>query len=90
MISKLRDPDVEYVIDKLVHIGVVSEEGCKRLADFFRRVEALSDFSSPAPASPLPRRGPALVRRPVEVPEAPHSLRIGHNGLGLVKRGARS
>ncbi len=72
MIARGRDPDVDYVVDKLVQIGVISEDGCSRLADFFRRVEALSDFSSPAPAS-LPRRGPELVRRPVEIPEAPES-----------------
>ena len=61
MISRYRNPDVDYVVDKLIEFGVIDEEGCSRLAQIFRDLEAIQGVAPEASllpsltrASPLP------------------------------------
>lgn len=56
MIARYRHPDVDYVIDKLIDLGVISEDGCSRLAEVFRGLEVLSGVSERALRNRVHRR----------------------------------
>lgn len=49
MIARRRDPDVDYVVDKLLEYGVLDEEGCRRLAKVFRALEAIAGVAGGSP-----------------------------------------
>ena len=73
-------PDVEYVVEKLIELGVISEEGCSRLAKVFRSLEALSGLGSGSTeASPLVKHQAqipsARVEKPAPSEEAPRRRR---------------
>lgn len=69
--------DVELVVETLIKLGVVSEEGCKRFAAFIRSLQALSGGLKPEEALATPglqREAQVSARqRPISPPTPPLS-----------------
>lgn len=69
-------PDVELVVQTLVDMGVISEEGCKKLANIFRTLKQLANSAEGYRQEQQGQRG-FYVKQDIRSPEAPDESPTG-------------